>query len=155
MDEYATSYNPTICVTHRCNLSCVYCYQHYHEAKDITKEIALHCIDDIFRSIPNYAKQVCISFIGGEPLLMFDLIKELYTYIFSTYNDDRVILFATTNGTVLTADMKEWFSQRKEKFVLGLSLDGAKETQDSNRSHSFDKIDSPSLLKPGLIKVPK
>lgn len=155
MDEYASTYNPTICVTHKCNLSCVYCYQHSHEAKDITSETAKKCIDDIIKSIPDYAKRVCISFIGGEPLLKFDLIKELYDYVYSNYTDDRIILFATTNGTLLTSDVKKWFYERRNKFVLGLSLDGAKETQDYNRSNSFDKIDIPFFVNTWPNQGPK
>jgi radical SAM protein with 4Fe4S-binding SPASM domain len=37
--------------------------------------------------------------------------------------------------------MKRWFTVHKTCFVLGLSLDGTKETHDHNRSNSFDKID--------------
>lgn len=155
MDEYAASYNPTICVTHRCNLSCVYCYQHTHDARDMSEDIAQACVDDIMHSIPNYAKRVCISFIGGEPLLRFPLIKNLYDYIYSHYQDDRVVLFATTNGTILSPDMKKWFSDRKDKFVLGLSLDGAKETHDYNRSNSFDQIDIPFFVQTWPDQGPK
>lgn len=155
MDEHASSFNPTICVTHRCNLSCVYCYQHSHEAKDITLEIAQQCVDDIVRSIPDYCKRVCISFIGGEPLLRFDIIQNLYDYIYTKYLDSRIILFATTNGTLLTEEMKTWFRERKDHFVLGLSLDGAKETHDYNRSNSFDKIDIPFFVKTWPNQGPK
>lgn len=155
MDDYATSYNPTICVTHRCNLSCVYCYQNTHESKDITQETAEMCIDDILKNIPSYAKRICISFIGGEPLLMFPLITHLYDYIYSNYNDPRIVLFATTNGTLLTADMKKWFYDRRNQFILGLSLDGTKETQDYNRSNSFNKIDIPFFVNTWPNQGPK
>jgi radical SAM protein with 4Fe4S-binding SPASM domain len=37
--------------------------------------------------------------------------------------------------------MKTWFTAHKDKFCLGLSLDGKKETHDNNRSNSCDSID--------------
>jgi len=43
--------------------------------------------------------------------------------------------------------MKNWFALRNKCFVLGLSLDGTKETHDTNRSNSFDLIDFDFFLK--------
>jgi len=37
--------------------------------------------------------------------------------------------------------MKQWFSEKKDIFKLGLSLDGKKDTHDYNRCNSFDSID--------------
>jgi sulfatase maturation enzyme AslB (radical SAM superfamily) len=104
-------------------------------------ETAKKSIDWIFDSIPDGYDEVEIDFIGGEPLLEFQLIKEIWAYTHSQKRIKPYILFATTNGSILTDEMKEWFSARKSCFVLGLSLDGRKETHDHNRSNSFDKID--------------
>lgn len=155
MDIYASTYNPTICVTHQCNLSCVYCYQHNHESLEITEEIAKNAIDDIMKNIPKQVSRVCISFIGGEPLLKHDLLVILYEYIFKKYCDDRITLFATTNGTLLSDEMKAWFYQHRDKFILGISLDGAKQSHDFNRSNSFDKIDIPFFVNTWPDQGPK
>jgi len=53
----------------------------------------------------------------------------------------KYLFFATTNGTLLTEEMKSWFKEHKTCFWLCLSLDGSKETHDHNRCNSFDKID--------------
>ena len=37
--------------------------------------------------------------------------------------------------------MKSWFRKRKEKFCLGLSLDGDRDSHNHNRSNSFESID--------------
>ena len=111
-------------------------------------DTAKECIDWIFHNIPDYATDgVEIGFIGGEPLIEFDLLKQIFSYVSSKYNDVEHIFYATTNGTLLNSEMKEWFSAHRNCFVLGLSLDGAKETHDVNRSGSFDSIDFDFFLK--------
>jgi sulfatase maturation enzyme AslB (radical SAM superfamily) len=110
-------------------------------------ETAKKCIDWIFHNIPKEYEGVELDFIGGEPLLEFNLIKQIFTYVKTTYPSEKVIFYATTNGTVLTPEIMEWYTQRKSCCVLGLSLDGKKETQDHNRSNSFDKINLDFFLK--------
>mgnify|MGYP005766609755 CR=1 FL=1 len=154
-DSFSTSFSPTLCVTHSCNLSCVYCYQQNRSNKHMTFEIAKQCVDDIFKNIPEGTKRIEISFIGGEPLLEMDLLKQVYEYTTNKYVDDRLVFFATTNGTVLTEKDKKWFKERKKNFVLGLSLDGTPQTHNFNRSNSFEKIDIPFFIKTWPNQGPK
>jgi uncharacterized protein len=107
----------------------------------MTIETARKCIDWIFDNVPTGMDSIEINFIGGEPLLEFHLIKEISDYIFKKNISMPYILFATTNGTLLNKEMKHWFTEHKEQFWLGLSLDGNKETHNFNRSNSFDMID--------------
>jgi len=83
-----------------------------------------------------------IDFHGGEPLLAFDLIRELCEWIWSRKWPAPYICFATTNGTLVAGGIKEWFQQNSEHFWLGLSLDGTREMHNLNRSESFDQIDA-------------
>ncbi|MGN0669953.1 MAG: radical SAM protein, partial [Oscillospiraceae bacterium] len=154
-DFFSTSFCPSLCVTHRCNLSCVYCYQNNKSNARMTIDTAKKCIDDIFRSIPEKTEIIEISFIGGEPLLEMDLIKAVYDYTIGKYPDSRLRFFATTNGTMLSDDDKEWFKARKNKFVLGLSLDGTPNTHNVNRSNSFDRIDIPFFVETWPKQGPK
>ena len=154
-DFFSTSFSPSLCVTHRCNLSCVYCYQNNKSNARMTIDTAKKCIDDIFRSIPEKTEIIEISFIGGEPLLEIDLIKAVYDYTIGKYPDSRLRFFATTNGTMLSDDDKEWFKARKNKFVLGLSLDGTPNTHNVNRSNSFDRIDIPFFVETWPKQGPK
>ncbi len=134
-------FSPSLCVTHSCNLDCVYCYQTHDNMNRMSFETACKSIDWIFANIPSDMSGVEISFIGGEPLIEFDLIKKIYEYTLVKYANEHFIFYATTNGVLLNEDMKLWFSERKNNFVLGLSLDGTPDTHNHNRSNSYSKID--------------
>lgn len=135
-------YTIPICLNHRCNLNCIYCFQKHDSQHEMSYETSKLCIDWVFNNIlcdPNNHAE--ITFFGGEPLLRFDLIKLVFQYaseknIYGNYN-----FFVVTNGTMLSEEMKEWFHIHKDIITLGLSLDGGKETQDTNRSNSFGLID--------------
>ena len=45
-------FNPTLCLTHDCNLNCVYCYQQHTTGAHMTLPIAKECIDWIFAHVP-------------------------------------------------------------------------------------------------------
>ena len=140
-------FSPSLCVTHKCNLNCIYCYQKHEDARSMSFDTAKRVIDWIFNHVPDGAESVGIDFIGGEPLLEFDLIKKIVAYTCGEKRTVPYLFFATTNGTLLTDEMKEWFAEHRRCFVLGLSLDGTRDTHDYNRSGSFDKIDTDFFLK--------
>jgi len=104
-------------------------------------ETGKKCIDWIFDNVPAEKSKIEISFIGGEPFLEFEMLKKLVEYTESNKYNIPYNFFAMTNGAILTAEMKEWLAKKSDCFKLGLSLDGGKDTQDHNRSNSFDKID--------------
>jgi sulfatase maturation enzyme AslB (radical SAM superfamily) len=134
-------FSPSLCVTHDCNLECRYCYQKHSSGMKMTFDIAKNSIDWIFNNVPKGMHDIEISFIGGEPLLEFDLMKDVVEYVKTNYENKKYIFFASTNGTVLNNEMKTWFTKNKDIIYLGLSLDGTKTTHDYNRSNSFDLID--------------
>lgn len=134
-------YSPSFCITHRCNLNCIYCYQK-HDTQCMSFETAKKVISKIFENTPETCKEVHIGFIGGEPLLEFDLIRRICEYTWQNGNiEKQYIFFATTNGTILTEESKKWFISNLNRFKLALSLDGCRESHNINRSNSFDKID--------------
>ena len=104
-------------------------------------DVAKMVINQVAKQFDTTITHVEFLLFGGEPLLRFSLVQRIVQYLqasdlFLHYN-----VFAPTNGTILTDKMKAWLTQNKERFVLGLSLDGTKKTQDINRSNSFDRID--------------
>lgn len=139
--ENKIRFSPSICVTHRCNLNCIYCYQKHDNKSRMTFETAKGVIDWIFQNVPENRNGIEINIIGGEPLLEFDLIKEMVEYTRYIRPKEPYLYYATTNGTLLTEDMKLWFTKNRDSFWLGLSLDGDRETHNYNRSNSFDKMD--------------
>lgn len=129
-------------ITYKCNLRCSYCYEpklsDFHmtapKAKQIIKE-QINDLDDKYDAVE-------IQFMGGEPLLEFGLIREVAEWLWdSSLSKKLMVLFAPTNGTLLTDEMKAWFSKNRERFSLGLSFDGDANMQNVNRSTSFNKVD--------------
>lgn len=105
----------------------------YRAKQIIQEQIAL--LDDRYDSVE-------IQFMGGEPLLEFALIKECAEWLWATpITNKQIMLFAPTNGTLLTEEMKAWFYKNKDKIYLGLSFDGDMAMQDTNRSASFRNVD--------------
>lgn len=135
-----TPFELTLVVTHNCNLNCVYCYEHNKsKSEDMTLSTAQDVITRYMTSGDN--NNIRIGFIGGEPLLKFNLIRDICEWFWSKRWAKDSLFYATTNGTIMTESMKHWFEEHRKHFWLGLSLDGTKQTHDRNRSNSFSKID--------------
>ena len=49
-------------------------------------DTAKRCIDEIFQKDAADADRIEVNFIGGEPLLEYDLLKKLFEYTKVTYN---------------------------------------------------------------------
>lgn len=130
----------TLVLTQNCNLNCSYCYEHSKTKKTMSVETAKKIIEKEINTNDEYP-EIIFEFFGGEPFLEFDLIKELYEYIWNPKFTKKRVCFVSTNGTLLTDKMKEWLSQRKQYIVCGLSVDGTKKMHNINRSKSFDSID--------------
>lgn len=146
MEKSIMPFDLTLIVTHNCNLNCVYCYEHNKQSNEkMSIELAKSSITHYMTS-GDY-EEIRISFIGGEPLLEFNLIKSICEWFWSQRWEKKFLFFATTNGTVMTEFMKEWFTEHKNSFWLSLSLDGRRETHNRNRCNSFDRIDLEFFLR--------
>lgn len=130
----------TLTLTECCNLNCVYCYEDYKSDKRMSFETAVSILEKELRNSQEY-DYVEVAFHGGEPLLEFDLLRDICEWVWDRTYDCNYYFFATTNGTLLSEEMKEWFSRNRDRIMLGLSLDGTKEVQNHNRSNSYDMID--------------
>ena len=70
----------TLSLTHNCNLSCRYCYSGRKFEKEMSFVTAQKIVDFAMNITPINQK-IEFSFFGGEPLLCFDLIKQIIDYI--------------------------------------------------------------------------
>lgn len=129
-------------LTESCNLACRYCFEHYKNNKRMSFAIAKKIID-YEMTLDDDTSECRFTMFGGEPLLEFDLIKQIYDYIESNIEkwNKKVIIFINTNGTLLDEEKKNWLRKRKKHIYCGLSLDGNRKMHNINRSNSFDLID--------------
>ena len=130
-------------VTHACNLNCSYCYEHYKKnvymdtnlAKDIISREAQFVKDS------DQFDEMEIDFMGGEQFMNFPLIKDVVEWLETGVIDIPWICFATTNGTLLTDEIKSWLREHKETINLGASYDGNSKMQSTNRGTDKHNID--------------
>ena len=134
-------------IAHGCNLKCRYCFAgegEYHEKGLMSFEVGKKAIDYLIASSGN-RRNLEVDFFGGEPLLNFDVVKQIVAYARSLeekYNKNfRFTL--TTNALLLNDEITGFLNEEMSNVVL--SLDGRKEVNDHMRmkkdgSGSFDTI---------------
>lgn len=123
-------------LTWQCNLNCVYCFEkHKEKNKVMSLDTAKRIITKEFKDfeLAGNKGSLKVDFFGGEPLLNFELIKDLSEWIWKQNFPINYVLSVTTNGTLLNDEMKAWFTLHKEHFRLILSVDGTEEMQRANR----------------------
>ena len=71
-----------------------------------------------------------VDFFGGEPLMNWDVVKQLVEYGRSLEepNNKKFRFTLTTNGVLLNDEIMEYLNQEMSNVVL--SLDGRKEVKD-------------------------
>ena len=135
-------------VAHTCNLNCEYCFaaQGKYHGKDalMSFEVGKAALDFL---VKNSGKRVNleVDFFGGEPLMNFDVVKQLVAYARSIEKDagKNFRFTLTTNGMLVDDDVIEFANRECHNVVM--SLDGRREIHDSSRSDwrgigSYDKI---------------
>ena len=128
-------------LTEDCNLRCKYCifsgsYENMrtHGFAKMPKDVAIKSVDkfiDYVKEWKEFApeKKPVISFYGGEPLLEYDMIKEVVAHV-KTKNF-KPMFALTTNGNLLNDEIIEFFVTND--FAVSVSLDGPEELHDKNR----------------------
>lgn len=123
-------------ITESCNLNCKYCYESFKTEAYMSPELCKQILEAEFKNSiedPN-TKYLAITFLGGEPLLNFELIQEVSEWLWSKEQAVPYSLDIRTNGTLMTGDAKKWFDVNKHKISAALSLDGLNENQKNNRT---------------------
>lgn len=128
-----------ILITNACNLHCSYCYE---SSKNTGKLLLVNMQKELKLFITSqqaHYSSIQIIFHGGEPFLNFDLMRRMSEWVWQFYPDIQCCV--TTNGTILTAPIKQWLTNNKQHFTAILSLDGDRVSHNLNRDNSYDKID--------------
>lgn len=124
-------------ISHSCNLSCKYCYEKFKAPKRMTWDQARRILEKEFSD--GFDDIESIDLLGGEPLSNFTIIPQICSWVWN--HSPEIKVFSRTNGTLLTDAMKAWFIEHKERFTLGLSIDGTPETNRINRGIANLDID--------------
>ena len=94
----------TLTVTERCNQRCTYCYVDVARGRTMSMEVAERGLGLLFDAAPAGAP-VVVSFFGGEPLLVPDLLRRIANRARDLAGPDRQVQFAvTTNGSAVDAE---------------------------------------------------
>ncbi|SNS33944.1 uncharacterized protein SAMN05446037_100858 [Anaerovirgula multivorans] len=123
-------------IAHDCNIRCKYCFASQGDFKGdrslMTAKVGKKAIDFLINNSEN-RKNLEVDFFGGEPLMNFQVIKEIVEYgrsIEKKY-DKNIRFTITTNGVLLNDDIMDYINQHMYNVVL--SIDGRKETNDTMR----------------------
>ncbi len=124
-------------IAHACNLSCKYCFAEeglYHgkKAELMPYEVGKQALDFLVANSGN-RRNLEVDFFGGEPLLNFQVVKDLVAYGRELEkNHDKHFRFTlTTNGVLLNDEIMEFANREMDNVVL--SIDGRKEIHDLMR----------------------
>lgn len=135
-------------VAHTCNLNCTYCFaaqgKYHGERALMSYETGKRALDFLVEH-SGKRKNLEVDFFGGEPLMNFEVVKQLVAYARSiepkTGKHFRFTL--TTNGVLLDDEVTEFANRECHNVVL--SLDGRREVHDRlrktvNGQGSYDVI---------------
>ena len=123
-------------VAHSCNLNCSYCFasQGRYQGKSalMSFEVGKQALDFLMEN-SHGRRNLEVDFFGGEPLMNFDVVKQLVAYARSREKEmgKNFRFTLTTNGVLIDEDVIDFANREMSNVVL--SLDGRKEVHDRYR----------------------
>ena len=135
-------------IAHTCNLNCSYCFasqgKYHGDRAMMSFEVGKQAFDFLIAN-SGTRRNLEVDFFGGEPLMNFDVVKELVAYARSIEKDHgkNFRFTLTTNGVLIDDDVIDFANKEMSNVVL--SLDGRKEVHDRfrvdyNGKGSWEKI---------------
>ena len=117
-------------------MRCRYCYVR-KTSKSMPLNVGIHSLRFFLDKFDS--ERFEIVFFGGEPLLQFDMIKDIISHgnQFSKEYGKTIRFTVITNGTLITKDIINYLN--KENINLKISIDGSKNTHNFNRKLMFDE----------------
>ena len=123
-------------VAHTCNLNCSYCFASqgkYHGERAVMPfEVGKQALDFLVAHSGS-RRNLEVDFFGGEPLMNFQVVKDLVAYARSIEKEKgkNFRFTLTTNGMLIDDDVIDFANRECSNVVL--SLDGRKEIHDRFR----------------------
>lgn len=129
-------------VAHTCNLNCSYCFasqgKYQGERALMSFEVGKQAFDFLIAN-SGTRKNLEVDFFGGEPLMNWDVVKQLVAYARSIEKEhNKNFRFTlTTNGLLIDDEIIDFLNKEMSNVVL--SLDGRKEVHDHFRKNYAGK----------------
>ena len=123
-------------IAHDCNLACKYCFAEegeYHGRRALMDyETGKKALDFLIAN-SGQRRNLEVDFFGGEPLMNWDVVKQLVAYgrEQEKIHDKHFRFTLTTNGVLLNDEVMEFANKEMDNVVL--SIDGRKEVHDMMR----------------------
>ena len=123
-------------IAHDCNLACRYCFAEegeYHGRRELMPfEVGKAALDFLIANSGN-RRNLEVDFFGGEPLMNFQVVKDLVAYgrEQEKLHDKNFRFTLTTNGVLLDEDVMEFANREMANVVL--SIDGREQVHDFMR----------------------
>lgn len=123
-------------VAHTCNLNCSYCFASqgkYHGDRAVMSfEVGKQALDFLIAN-SGTRHNLEVDFFGGEPLMNWQVVKDLVMYARSIEKEHKknFRFTLTTNGLLIDDDVIDFCNKEMSNVVL--SLDGRKEIHDRYR----------------------
>lgn len=135
-------------IAHTCNLNCAYCFasqgKYQGDRALMSFEVGKRALDFLIENSGS-RHNLEVDFFGGEPLMNFDVVKQLVEYARSIEKEKgkNFRFTLTTNGVLIDDDVIDFANREMSNVVL--SLDGRKEVHDRyrvdyNGAGSWEKI---------------
>ena len=135
-------------VAHTCNLNCSYCFasqgKYQGDRAVMSFEVGKQAFDFLIANSGN-RRNLEVDFFGGEPLMNWDVVKQLVAYARSVEKEhNKNFRFTlTTNGLLIDDEVIDFLNKEMSNVVL--SLDGRREVpahfrKDYAGNGSYDRI---------------
>ena len=123
-------------IAHTCNLNCSYCFasqgKYHGDRAMMSYEVGKQALDFLVAH-SGTRRNLEVDFFGGEPLMNFQVVKDLVAYARSIekQHNKNFRFTLTTNGVLIDDDVIDFANREMSNVVL--SLDGRKEVHDRYR----------------------
>lgn len=123
-------------VAHDCNIRCAYCFASQGDFKGdrslMSFEVGKKALDLLVEHSAN-RRNLEVDFFGGEPLMNFEVVKQLVAYgrSLEAEHNKNFRFTITTNGVLLNDEIMDYINTHMSNVVL--SIDGRKEVNDKMR----------------------
>jgi len=135
-------------IAHDCNLACRYCFagegEYQGDRALMSYEVGKQALDFLIANSGS-RRNLEVDFFGGEPLMNFNVVKQLVRYgrEQEKIHDKKFRFTLTTNGVLLNDDIIAFLNEEMSNVVL--SVDGRKSVHDwmrptRNAKGSYDLI---------------